>query len=201
MMKRYAIALYYAGVGNNIEKGLTILDKLSEAQHIKASTLLGILYYQGNIVFRNESLAIEYTLIGANRGYLIAIHNLANMYYKMGRYVDAEEMFVKAANLGNSKSQHQLAGIYYNGNGFKKNISKSVHYLTLAADNNERKASFLLGMIYLNNEYEKGKENLGFIYLLKSAKAGYVKAQYNVGVAYYNGTGIGESKESSFKVV
>ena len=68
----------------------------------------------------------------------------------------------------------------------------SGYYLTLAADNNNAEAQFLLGTAYYyhTNEFDKA-----FDYFQKAANNGYNDALSMLGICYYNGAGIKRDKD------
>ena len=76
--------------------------------------------------------------------------------------------------------------IYYSRKYIKQDINKSIHYLTLAANQNNAVVQYNLGCIYYSGKYIARDINKSIHYLTLAAIQNNVKAQYNLGYIYYS---------------
>ena len=90
-------------------------------------------------------------------------------------------MFLLSEN-DNPNSMYKLGRMHEKGVIFKKNINKVIHYYTLAADRNHKKAQNYLGNIY----YTQRNIQKAIHYYTLAADQNVVEAQYNLGVIYFN---------------
>lgn len=130
-------------------------------------------YYNGNGIDKNEAKA-------------------ATWFFKsmQGKNAEAEKMFYsfyskdleKFAKKGDNKAQYEVGMAYYNGNGIDKNEAKAATWFLKAMQggNDEAKKMFYS---YYNPE------------LAKLANNGDAEAQYQLGLCYYNGSGIVQDPE------
>lgn len=77
--------------------------------------------------------------------------------------------------------------IYFYDYRIPKCINKSISYLSLAADAGHVGAQFLLGKIFLGNEYISCNWNLSLKYLSMAAKQSFSDAQTYLGMIFYYG--------------
>lgn len=89
-----------------------------------------------------------------------------------------------------SPAQYQMAVIYLNGWGVKKNPQKAFELLTLAAAQNYPDALFSLSLMYTEGEIVKKDPKTAFVLMEKAAKKNLASAQFNLGVMYANGDGV-----------
>ncbi len=87
-------------------------------------------------------------------------------------------------------AQYQMAQIYENGWGVKKDPQKAFELLTLAAAQNYPDALFSLSIIYSEGELVKKDLKTAFVLMEKAANKDLASAQFNLGVMYANGTGV-----------
>lgn len=115
--------------------------------------------------------------------------------YKMGLYYKSEahsprksvKWFAKAAEKGHLASQLELANLYISGDGVDMDISEAIKWYGKAAEQG-------------NAEARKHCEELkGIEKEFKAAQKGDPEAQFNLGVSYYTGEGIGKNNEEAFK--
>ncbi|KAK8867142.1 hypothetical protein M9Y10_010116 [Tritrichomonas musculus] len=86
------------------------------------------------------------------------------------------------ANQNNKEAQYQL-GCYY----LNQDIEKGIHYLTLAAEQNEPKAQKKLGIIYLKGKYVKQNVQTAIYYFTLAANQNDCKSEYYLGKIYEEG--------------
>ena len=85
------------------------------------------------------------------------------------------------------KSDFYKFGIYHIDSNDTQNRDKSIHYLTLAANQNNSYAQFLLGDIYYEGEYITRDINKSIHYLTLAANQNNSYAQFLLGFIYYEG--------------
>ena len=83
------------------------------------------------------------------------------------------------------QAQFRPSVIYYEGKHVTQGINKSIHYLSLAANQNDPGAQFNLGLIYYEGEYITRDIDKAIRYLSLAANQNDPKAQLNLGVIYY----------------
>ncbi|KAK8885296.1 hypothetical protein M9Y10_040742 [Tritrichomonas musculus] len=85
------------------------------------------------------------------------------------------------------KSDFYKFGIYHIDSNDTKNRDKSIHYLTLAANQNHSDAQFLLGDIYYFGEYNTRDINKSIHYFTLAANQDHRDSQFLLGCIYYEG--------------
>jgi hypothetical protein len=107
----------------------------------------------------------------ANRGHGQAMAMLGEFYYHgYGVKKDTKvalKYYKKAARKGITSAQYK-AGLVYLINTNQRNIKKGLSYLTKAAAAEYKDASFLLGKIYLSDEFKVKNLTLADLYLAQS---------------------------------
>jgi len=91
---------------------------------------------------------------------------------------------------GYAPAQYQMALIYKNGNGVRKNAQKAFDLFSLAAEQNNPDAQFDLAVMYSEGVIVPKNLSLAFSLTEKAARKKLASAQYNLGVMYYNGQGV-----------
>ena len=97
--------------------------------------------------------------------------------------VKANELLLKAGELGCAAAYHNLGNSYYAGRGVEIDEKKAMHYYELAAMNGNLKARHNLGA----TEYDAGNYARAFKHLILSARAGYKLSLDNVKKGFMNG--------------
>ena len=87
--------------------------------------------------------------------------------------------------------------MYLKGDRIQKDIKKAICFLDMAVKQNDYKASYLLGMIYLLSEYHVQNKMLAKNYLEFAAKSGHTRAMFNLATMYFDGDGIEKSREKA----
>ena len=99
---------------------------------------IGLFYYNGWGVQKNESEALKWFERAANHGNVYGMYN-SGFFYREGRgteldYVKAKEYFEKAAAADHLQSMVELATAYKDGFGCQKNYQEAFRLFTLASD-------------------------------------------------------------------
>lgn len=96
----------------------------------------------------------------------------------------------KAAEQGLASAQHNLAKMYYAGEGVLQDKVLAESWYLKAAEKGEVFAQFNVGnMYYLGDGVKQDKTKAAF-WMQKAAEQGDAQAQYNFGVMYLNGEGV-----------
>ncbi|OCL19176.1 tetratricopeptide repeat protein [Gilliamella sp. wkB171] len=98
-------------------------------------------------------------------------------------YIKAKEWFEKAANQGHANAQHQLAVLYYNGQGTKQNYQEGIKWDTKAANQGDPIAQYTLATLYyqgkgVKQNYFKAKQ-----WFAKAAEQNYADAKDHLAIA------------------
>jgi TPR repeat protein len=131
----------------------------------------------------------------------------AEHYYKLGKQfekgpkADAEksfENFLKAAEMGHSKSQLRVAYCYDIGTGVKQDAVLAAKWY-LAAAETEPKAQFSLGLCYAKGLGVARDDKEAVKWFKQAADSGYERALYNLGYCYEMGTGVDRDTDKALE--
>lgn len=84
-----------------------------------------------------------------------------------------------------SYTRYIIGMVYIKERYYQRNINKSVHYLTLAAEQNQKNAQFILGNIYIEGKYVVRDVDKGIHYLTLAATQNQIDARYVLGSIYF----------------
>ncbi len=104
--------------------------------------------------------------------------------------LSAEQLYLKAAEEGNSYAMYKLGDAYLKGIGTDKNIEKAIAWIEKAAEVGNDNAMFELGLIYYSGQEIERDYSKTLEYFVESAQAGNKMAMYNVGRMYHQGSGV-----------
>jgi TPR repeat protein len=139
-----AVAQYYLGdlivrhaAAPHKAEGVIWLQQSAQAGVPDAMNQLAQILAEGTIVARNDAKANELFMQAASLGHLPAYNNLGLRSAKgIGRPapdpLDASEWFRLAADQGFAESQFNLAVMYVNGDGVKRDLVEGYKWMTLA---------------------------------------------------------------------
>ncbi|KAG9289248.1 hypothetical protein G9A89_007493, partial [Geosiphon pyriformis] len=205
---QYALALCYEyglGTTKNVEKAFGLYSKAAEAGNIAAQTNLGFCYANGKGTKRNEEKALN--SIQKQQRREIQMHNT------ILRFEKAFELYSKAAEAGDLDAQYALALCYEYGLGTTKNVEKAFGLYSKAAEAGNTNTQYNLALCYANGKGTKRNEEKAFeLYsiaaeagdldaqyaIARSAEAGNIAAQTNLGFCYANGKGTKRNEEKAF---
>jgi TPR repeat protein len=182
---------YRNETSRNYEKAFKLFINASEKNHTLAQYFVGVCYFNGYGIMKNEKLALKYFEITANKN-LTRGQKDTGYCYKIGIGIkkDLNKAFYwyeKAANNGNIMAMHNLGKCYINGEGVEKDFNKAFELFKKSADGGD---SSMLGYCYSNGIGTKIDKQKAFELYQKSANLGYKTAQYNLGNMYEKGNGI-----------
>jgi len=159
----------------------------------EAQVAMGIRYYQGEDVLKDDANAVEWFLKAAVQGHADAQHSLGWMYeYGLGVEKSgkiAVEWYGKAADQGHAGAQHSLGRMYQKGRGVAQDDKKAVDWYRKAADQGLAGAQHSLGRMYANGHGVAKNNKMAVELYRKAADQGHADAQHNLGRMYANGHG------------
>ncbi len=106
-----------------------------------------------------------------------------------GQFKAAQQEFLPLIQEGYAPAQYQMAMMYLNGWGMKKDPMRAFELLTLAANQNYPDAQFELSIMYSEGSPIEKDDKKAFKLTQAAAKKGLASAQFNLGVMYSNGIG------------
>nr|AFI78569.1 hypothetical protein ws633F6_0011 [uncultured bacterium ws633F6] len=112
----------------------------------------------------------------------------AQAAFTRSNYMKAHNIWLPLAESGIAEAQYSLGFVYQSGWGPERDLLQAVAWYTSAAEQNEARAQFNLGILLLNGEdnVEKDTET-GILWLTRSADAGNTRAKEFLIDAYKNG--------------
>jgi hypothetical protein len=134
------------------------------------------------------TLILPFSSVVLANDYQLGIYEL-----NRGQFKAAMAQFEPLAEDGFTPAQYQLAMMYKNGQGVRKNTQKAFELLTLAAKQNDSDAQFDLSLMYSEGNVVEKDLIKAFNLMTRSANKGLASAQYNLGVMYANGTGVSQN--------
>jgi TPR repeat protein len=105
----------------------------------------------------------------------------------------------KSAELGYVRAQAALGEDYLNGKGVPKDLQKSLHWLSLAADQHSRAAQDLMGEFYAAGEVVPKDEAKAVQFYTLSAAQHYGPAEMDLGLAYEFGRGVTHNRTQAIE--
>jgi len=175
---------------------------------------LGLRYEFGKELPQSSKDAIYWMRSAAQQGYIEAQFRLAGYHiivakklFDDAKFDDAKKNFLSAkewlepiAENGHAKAQHEMAMLYSDGLGVKKNWAIAEKWYRLAADQGDSFAEENLGRAYFTRG-KSGKVDykIAAKYFHRSAKKGLVLSQYFLGTMYLEGQGVPQNNEKAFK--
>ena len=176
--------------------------RAADLGNARAINNLGISYFDGRGVEKNESAAFEYFRRAADLGNVAAIYNLGARY-DFGRGVEknesaAFEYYRRAADLGDVNAITGLGDSYNYGIGVEKNFSAGLEYYRRAADLDNVEAIYNLGISYSNGRGVEKNESAGLEYYRRAADLGHAGASVMVGWQYATGEGVKKNTSAAF---
>uniref|UniRef100_U9STP2 HCP-like protein n=1 Tax=Rhizophagus irregularis (strain DAOM 181602 / DAOM 197198 / MUCL 43194) TaxID=747089 RepID=U9STP2_RHIID len=127
----------YLGIEINIDKkkAFELYQIAANSGNIIAQYNLGCCYIHGNGVYKDDDKAFELFKKLAEREYSNGI--------RIGTDIDKQkafELYQESANFGNSSAQYNLALMYENGEGIKKDINQATYWYNKSAEQGDQGA-------------------------------------------------------------
>jgi TPR repeat protein len=178
------------------------LVRKAESGDALAQYNLGIAFYMGAGVGKDEKEAVKWYTKSAGQGNPQAQRNLGFCYYKgTGVAKDAKEAvkwYTKSADQGDLGGQLYLGSCYYEGAGVEKDEKKAVKLFTEPALSGHPMAQLYLGRCYDTGTGVEKDENAAVRWYTRSAEQGNVYGQNAVAwvLATSNDPAIRNGKEA-----
>ena len=130
-----------------------ILSPLANRGDIRAQSMLGVMYYNGQGVKEDNAKAHALFKHAAERGDTDAQFNLANMYMYSptlpiqveDRDIEAARWFFNAAQQGHSDAQYHLGLLLMAGTGVAQNPDEAYLWIRRAAAQDHKEARIFIG--------------------------------------------------------
>ena len=127
-----AKAIYKSG---DYSKAASLFKILSDQGNLDAMNYMGIIYWHGHGVEKNEKISKEWYTKAANLGFLNAQYNLFQIYNAEKNYEHAFEWLKKAAENGDAEAQYNVGVYLFFGMGIKENKKEGIKWIKKSADN------------------------------------------------------------------
>lgn len=196
------------GCRKDYAKSLQFYKKSASAGHPGAMYRLGIAELKGqcglSVNPRDGVKWLKRAAESANEEFPHALHELSELHEKGVEnflYVDIEysvRLLIDAANLNYAPSAFKLGEYYeYGKMGCPQDAALSIHYYTIAAQQDHREACFALTAWYLVGSpgILPQSDTEAYLWAKRAADNGLPKAEYAVG--YFTEVGIGVKKNQT----
>ena len=175
----------------------------SNRPDIQRYTLLGAMYFRGEGVGQDRSVAANWMTQAAEQGDLTSQKMLGSMYLQgEGVATNIEKglrWLTKAAEQGDPQAEKVLTGVYFRGEGVKTNAEEGAKWLTMLADHGDIEAEKLLAKLYFAGDVITKDTSKGVYWARKAAEHGDVKFQKALAAIYYKGEGVEQNKVEAAK--
>ena len=111
-------------------------------------------------------------------------YNIGLEEYKNKNYKKAFEILLTLAEVGDARAQSDIAGMYFNGWGVKKDLLQAFKWYEISSKNGNPYAQYKLGDMYWNGLGVKTNTDTAQIWWKKAADNGYKDAQFNLPYQY-----------------
>lgn len=188
--------LYYNGdefeSESSVKKAIRLLEPIAPKSPRASFELARIYYFQWQVLMDNDksnlNIAIKYFKDAANKGYIDAYTALADTYFLLKRYDDAEKYYEKAISTKgvefDADDYENYAIILYRKNNNNPKVAK---YYMLAIDLGSDYAKNRLGQLYEDGEGGLEKDdNKAIFWYEEAAKNNFKDAFWNLGLHYFN---------------
>lgn len=131
----------------------------------------------------------------------VAQYELAILFYKITEDNHAFYWMEKSFKQHYPPAINSIAYYYRVGIGTKKNISKAINIMKIAAKTKYPPSQLNLGLSYLDGKDLKQNKKKGFEWILKAANQNFQPAQFELSLLYLNGIGTPINKNKSFNLM
>ncbi|MBB6461205.1 tetratricopeptide repeat protein [Flammeovirga kamogawensis] len=158
---------------------------------------LGLIYQKGELEKVNLKKAAHYYEKAAIKGHVEASFQLANLKVAKNEYGSAIKLYTIAADGGSIESAYLLGKFYKEGSQVTKDVNLSIHYFLISWNAGYKDSKDQLDALDTKNYNKKESDILYQKYL---AHNGSAKSEYDLGIAYKNGTDVKQDLEKSFNL-
>ncbi|GBB84168.1 hypothetical protein RclHR1_01080024 [Rhizophagus clarus] len=143
---------YEKGIGTDIDeqKAFELYQKVADSGNSTGICNLGWCYYNGIGIDVNTNMAFKFFQKAADLGNSDGVNSLGSYYYGIGTDISkqmAYELYQMAANLENDLAQYNLALMYENGDGIKKDINQAIYWYKKSAEQENEDAQCKLKVL------------------------------------------------------
>jgi len=168
---------------------------------------LGVAYYQGDVIAKNDIKAAEIFKITAALGLAQAQYSLA-LFYTSGTVVEQNDKIgfgwlMSAAKQGHDKAQFEVGQRYYYGYVVEKDLKAAFEWFEKSANNGNVKSQLLLGMMYGKGEVSGEPDYEKAAFWLEMAKDDneFPIGKAFLGKMYISGNGVTQDREKGIKLL
>jgi len=162
-------------------EAVNLFRKATAQGNADAQNNLGVAYFNGQGVAKDEAKAVKWFRKAADQGDANAQNNLG-VAYANGQgvakdYAEAVKWYRKAADQGDANPQNNLGAAYANGQGVAKDYAEAVKWFRKAADQGDAYAKNNLGAAYANGHGVAKDEAEAVKWFRKAAAQGNANAK------------------------
>ncbi|MFI3290401.1 MAG: tetratricopeptide repeat protein [Opitutales bacterium] len=133
------------------------IQNIENANIAEEEYLLGLAYYEGRDVAKDEQKALNFLRKSADKNNDNALLKLARFYKNSSCGLEkdmkkAVELFEKSASLNNKYAIYDLAYLYYQGDYFEKDIDKALDLFLKSAYQGNKNTIYIVRKIYQSDE-------------------------------------------------
>lgn len=163
---------------HNLDKIILIIQKYKNKKDPLFIFNFGVIYFEGKYVTQDIEKAIQYYLKAADKNcpYVFRRKICFSRYQKSNLLLYVPNVL-----------QYNLGLIYSEREHLARDISKVIHYYTLAVNQNNPQAQLNLGIIYIEGKYVLLDIKKAIFYFQLSADQNILQAQNNLGFIYLAG--------------
>lgn len=187
------VGLYLANekIEMAVKKELELLNAASQKGCALAQYALGMLYFNGKYVKKNEITAFDLLGRAAKQGHDMAKCLIASKALSTGNIEYGLKLFEEASIQGYAYADFFLGREYIEANFIPRNVPKGLALLEKAMNNDIEEAGSYLANAYDDGENEIEKDSKkAFEIFLAMANKGNLHGQIQVAIRYSNGEGI-----------
>ena|GEM_PF-5033557 len=175
--------------------GFDLLKEAAQDGDRNAQFSLAHCYHQGDMVPRDEAMAIRWLQAAAEQNHAQAQFHLGCFYEKgygdlKSDMVTANRYFLLAAKQEFPPAQNSYAFSLQHGLGIEQNKEEALYWFRKAAENDDEAGQFNLSYCYFHGEGVEEDAEIALQWLKKAAQKDYPPAQYRLGMMYLNGDGV-----------
>lgn len=181
------------------------LTRLARERNAVALFYLGVMYYGGDGVQKDEARAVTWWRKAAAQGYALAQYNLGLMYYG-GQgvphdYARTVAWWRRAAAQGLAEAQYNLGVMYEDGQGVPQDYTQAIAWYSKAAAQGFALAEDNLGVMYDNGWGVPQDYAQAVAWYRKAVAQGSAMAQGHLGAMYTIGRGVPQDFVEAYALV
>lgn len=189
-----ALGVIYRNVFGNPLEALNWFRRSADQGSPSGFYHLGMMFYDGEGVIRNESVAAQLFRRAAFADYDAAQYRLGTLYRSGNGVQQSDEQsnkwFLLSAEQGNPSSQTLLARAYYFGRGTSVDYSRAAEWFVRAAQQGYPDAQSFLGFLYTQGRGVAWDNRESVRWFRRAAEQGDAYGQWLLGRAYMEGLGV-----------